>query len=185
VTESAASLVLPHWAWKRPEVRQALRERDVATLLQAAQRYSGASQGRIAVATGLLQGRVSEIIHRARTVTTLELFERIAHGLSMPDDARMLLGLAPCHPAGLDHLSASGRAEILTMYPSQSSAMTDIRRLANTAREIDLLAVRALGLIGLNDSLLRASVQRGTLTVRVLLVRSGLRGRTAQGRRDR
>jgi hypothetical protein len=63
--------------------------------------------------------------------------------------------------------------------------MTDIRRLANTAREIDLLAVRALGLIGLNDSLLRASVQRGTPTVRVLLVRSGLRGRTAQGRRDR
>jgi hypothetical protein len=84
VTESAASLVLPHWAWKRPEVRQALRERDVATLLQAAQRYSGASQGRIAVATGLLQGRVSEIIHRARTVTTLELFERIAHGLACP-----------------------------------------------------------------------------------------------------
>ncbi len=34
--------------------------------------------GRIAMATGLLQGRVSEIIHRTRTVTTLELFERIA-----------------------------------------------------------------------------------------------------------
>jgi len=42
-----------------------------------------------------------------RTVTILELFERIAHGLGIPDDARMLLGLAPCHPAGLDHLSAS------------------------------------------------------------------------------
>lgn len=170
VAESAVSLVLPDWAWKRAEVRQALRERDVATLLRAAQQYSGASQGRIAVATGLLQGRVSEIIRGARTVTTLELFERIANGLGMPDDARMLLGLAPCHPAGLDHLSASGRAEILAVYPSQSSAMADMRGLANNAREIDVLAVRALGLIGLNDSALRASVQRGTPTVRALLL---------------
>lgn len=170
VTESAVSVALPDWAWKRPEVRQALRERDVATLLQVAQQYSGASQGRIAVATGLLQGRVSEIIHRARTVATLELFERIAHGLGMPDDARMLLGLAPCHPAGLDHLSASGRAEILAVYPSQSSAMKDMRGLANQAREIDVLAVRALGIVGLNDSLLRTSVQRSTPTVQVLLL---------------
>lgn len=170
VTESAGCLVLPDWAWKRPEVRQALRERDVATLLQAAQRYCGASQGRIAVATGLLQGRVSEIIHRTRAVTALELFERIAQGLSMPDDARMLLGLAPCHPAGLDHLSVSGRAEIIAVYPSQSSAMTDMRKLASNAREIDVLAVRALGIVGLNDSLLRASVQRGTPTVRALLL---------------
>jgi len=170
VIESVVSLVLPDWAWKRPEVRQALRERDVATLLRAAQQYSGASQGRIAAAIGLLQGRVSEIIHRTRTVTTLELFERIAHGLGMPDDARMLLGLAPRHPAGLDHLSASGRAEILAVYPSQSSAMTDMRGLANSAREIDVLAVRALGIVGLNDSLLRASVQQGSPTVRALLL---------------
>ena len=170
VSESAVSLVLPDWAWKRPDVRQALRERDVATLLQATQQYSGASQGRIAMATGLLQGRVSEIIHRTRTVTTLELFERIAHGLGMPDDARMLFGLAPCHPAGLDHLGASGRTEILAIYPSQSSAMTDMRKLANNAREIDVLAVRALGIVGLNDSLLRASVQQGTPTVRALLL---------------
>ena len=88
VAESAVSLVLPDWAWKRAEVRQALRERDVATLLRAAQQYSGASQGRIAVATGLLQGRVSEIIRGARTVITLELFERIADGLGMPDNVR-------------------------------------------------------------------------------------------------
>src|SRR5205823_11213956 len=118
------------------------------------QRYSGASQGRIAAATGLLQGRVSEIIHRTRTVTTLELFERIAHGLGMPDDARMLLGLAPCHPAGLDHLGASGRAEILAVYPSQSNARAEIERRAGLATKIDVLAVRGLGILGMNDSLL-------------------------------
>lgn len=63
---------------------------------------------------------------------------------------------------------ASGRAEILPVYPSQSSAMTDMRGLTNNAREIDLLAVRALGIMALNDSLLRASVQRGAPTVRAL-----------------
>jgi hypothetical protein len=48
-------------------------------------------------------------------LTTLELFERIADGLAIPDDGRILLGLAPQHPAGLDHLSGSGRAEILAV----------------------------------------------------------------------
>jgi hypothetical protein len=63
--------------------------------------------------------------------------------------------------------------------------MTDMRGLANNAREIDVLAVRALGIVGLNYSLLRASVQRGTPTVRAITVGSRLRGRAAQGRRDR
>jgi hypothetical protein len=48
--------------------------------------------------------------------------------------------------------------------------MTDMRTLASKAREIDVLAVRALGIVGLNDSLLRASVQRSTPMVRALLL---------------
>lgn len=43
-----------------------------------------------------------------------------------------------------------------------------------------MLAVRALGILGLNDSLLRANVQRGTLTVRALLL--GLDCEAAQRR---
>jgi hypothetical protein len=164
------SMALPDWAWTRPDVRQALSQRDVSGLFRAAQQYCGASQGRIAAATGLLQGRVSEIIKGTRTVTSLELFERIADGLAMPDDARMLLGLAPRRPAGLDHLSASGRAEILAVYPSQSTALADIQGLAKTAQTIDVLAVRGLGILGLNDSILRASVQLSTSTVRALLL---------------
>jgi hypothetical protein len=166
----ALSLSLPDWAWRRPEVRRALAERDVAGLFRAAQRYAGASQTRIATSTGLLQGRVSEIIKGTRTVTTLELFERVADGLSLPDDARMLLGLAPKHPAGLDHLGPSGRAEILATYPSQSAALPDLRGLAATARVIDVLAVRGLGILGLNDSLLRATTIRSAPTVAVLLL---------------
>lgn len=170
MTETVPSLALPDWAWKQPKVRRALVDRDVAALFRAAQQYAGASQGRIATATGILQGRVSEIIRGNRSVTTLELFERIADGLGMPDDARMRFGLAPRHPAGLDHLGASGRAEILAVYPSQSTARKDIAGLAAAAREIEVLAVRGLGILGLNDSMLRTHIQKSKPAVRVLLL---------------
>ncbi|MBN9740617.1 hypothetical protein DMP23_05765 [Amycolatopsis sp. A1MSW2902] len=163
-------LALPDWAWRRSDVRDALKARDIGALLQAVQRYTGASQSRIAVAVGLLQGRVSEIVRGSRTVTALQLFERIADGLEMPDDARMLLGLAPVHPAGLDHLGASGRAEILAVFPSQSRARPEIEQRAGEATEVDVLAVRGLGILGMNDSLLRTHVRQRAASVRVLLL---------------
>ncbi|MEV2274513.1 helix-turn-helix transcriptional regulator [Nocardiopsis sp. NPDC049922] len=55
----------------------------------------GASQTRIASATGIAQGRVSEILSGRRTVSSLQLIERVADGLDMPDHSRILLGLAP------------------------------------------------------------------------------------------
>ncbi|WP_236789646.1 helix-turn-helix transcriptional regulator [Amycolatopsis sp. GM8] len=167
---TAVPLPLPTRAWQRSEVRQALQSRDVGALLRAAQQHTGASQNKLAVALGMTQGRVSEIMRGTRTVTALDSFERIADGLAMPDDARMLLGLAPVHPAGLDHLSASGRAEILAVYPSQSAARPEIEQLAGEAELVEVLAVRGLGIIGLNDSLLRRRVQARQVHVRVLLL---------------
>jgi hypothetical protein len=82
----------------------------------------------------------------------------------------MLLGLAPRHPAGLDHLGSSGRAEILATYPTQSTALADIRGLAGAARSIDVLAVRGLGILGLNDSMLRAAIQTSRPSVAALLL---------------
>jgi hypothetical protein len=82
----------------------------------------------------------------------------------------MLLGLAPRHPAGLDHLGSSGRAEILATYPTQSTALPDIRGLAGAARSIDVLAVRGLGILGLNDSMLRATIQASRSAVTALLL---------------
>ncbi|MBB4934321.1 transcriptional regulator with XRE-family HTH domain [Lipingzhangella halophila] len=88
-------IAIPTWAWKRDETRRLLQERDIPGLLQFAQQYGGASQTRLAAATGLAQGRVSEIVHGHKTVTAFEVFERIADGLNMPDSARVLFGLAP------------------------------------------------------------------------------------------
>jgi transcriptional regulator with XRE-family HTH domain len=158
---------VPDWAWRRDDTRRLLRDRDVAGLFQFAQKYGGASQSRIAASTGILQGRVSELMAGSRRVTRLEVFERIADGLNMPDDARMLFGLAP------RHVDPVGFAEVAEVFPSQSAAARQIRRLAGAATAIDVLAVRGLGLLGLNDSLLRSTIAESHtdgLRVRVLLL---------------
>lgn len=59
---TTAPLDVPDWAWRRPEVRVALHDRDMGALLRSVQQYTGASQSRLAVAIGMLQGRVSEIL---------------------------------------------------------------------------------------------------------------------------
>lgn len=151
-------------------MRQACQQRDVASILRVVQRGTGASQTQLSMATGILQGRISEILRGTRTVTAFEVYERIADGLAMPDETRVLLGLAPVHPSGLDHLGPLGRAEMLAAYPSQADATPEIRQAASEAKEIDILAVRGLGIIGMNDSLLRATVARNRPLFRALLV---------------
>jgi hypothetical protein len=50
------AIQLPEWSWRSDEARQLLRERNAAGILHMAQQYAGASQHRIATATGILQG---------------------------------------------------------------------------------------------------------------------------------
>ncbi|MFI0451946.1 helix-turn-helix domain-containing protein [Actinomadura sp. 6N118] len=75
---------LPTRAWALDEVRAALAARDTTAILRAAQQHAGVSQTRLAIATGLGQGRFNEIFNGKRTVTRLDVFERIADGLTMP-----------------------------------------------------------------------------------------------------
>lgn len=161
---------IPDWAWQRPETRQLLSDRDIAALFRFAQQYGGVSQSRIAAATGLAQGRVNEIANGRRAVTNLEVLLRIADGLHMPDDARVTMGLAPARPAGNDLAAMSG--EISRVYPNQAPVAEEIRRRAVDAQQLDVLAVRGLGILGLNDSLLRPALMARTtpLLVRVLLL---------------
>jgi transcriptional regulator with XRE-family HTH domain len=152
----------PEWAWHRPDLRKALQVRDVPALFRFAQKYTGASQSALAVATGLGQGRVNEIINGRRAVVRLDVLERIADGLCMPDDARQLLGLAA---------RQAFAPEIARVYGDQAEAAADIRVAARSAAKLEVLAVRGLGLLGLNDSLLRDAVlSRDAVTVRVLLL---------------
>ncbi|MFD9861734.1 helix-turn-helix domain-containing protein [Streptomyces alboflavus] len=153
---------LPDWAWERAEVRQALRARDMGAVFRHVQQYAGASQARIATAAGMTQGRVNEIINGRREVSRLDVYERIANGLRMPDDARHLLGLAAARErrAGGPAFDLAAFPEVVRVYGAQHSAAEEIQQQAREAVELDVLAVRGLGLIGLNDSLLRASLPR-------------------------
>ncbi|MFE9219855.1 hypothetical protein ACFYN3_26310 [Streptomyces lavendulae] len=58
------------------------------------------------------------------------------------------------------------------MYSAQAAARDEIQQQVRAAKEVDVLAVRGLGLVGLNDSILRAHLVReaGDLRVRVLLL---------------
>jgi transcriptional regulator with XRE-family HTH domain len=165
-----APVCLPDWAWRSEAAREALRARDVTMILRLAQQYGGASQHRLASAVGIQQGRISEILRGSRAVTALDVFERIADGLAMPDHARLALGLAPSRPR--DSAAPFGlENEIIQVFPDQSAAAEDIRSQATSASRLDVLAVRALGLLGMNGSLLRESLARTDrcMTVRVLL----------------
>jgi transcriptional regulator with XRE-family HTH domain len=169
-----AFVELSEWAWQRAEMRQALRSRDIGAVFRCVQRFSGVSQARIAVAVGMTQSRVNEVINGRREVSRLDVFERVADGLGMPDDARHLLGLAASRDSGGGTAAdLAAFPEVVRVYTSQASAADEIQRQAGTAIEIDVLAVRGLGLLALNDSLLRESFTRSgsePLRLRVLLL---------------
>ncbi|MEU9338056.1 helix-turn-helix domain-containing protein [Streptomyces sp. NPDC048290] len=171
-----APIELPGWAWERAEVRQALRARDMGAVFRYVQQYTGASQARIAAAAGMTQARVNEIINARREVSRLDVYERIADGLRMPDDARHLLGLAASRErrSGGAAFDLVAFPEVVRVYAAQSSVAEEIQQQAREARELDVLAVRGLGLIALNDSLLRACLPRAqdgnALRVRIALL---------------
>jgi len=81
--------------WGRPEMVEALAERDMATVLKLFRRWTGASQTDIGIAVGIPQSHVSDIERGTRKVTALDLFERFADGLRIP---RRPLGLADADP---------------------------------------------------------------------------------------
>jgi transcriptional regulator with XRE-family HTH domain len=89
-------ITIPSSLWSQADALTALNGRDIGHLFRLVRQYAGASQTQIAIACGMTQGKVSEYMKRGgRQVLTLEVFERIADGLEMPDQARMALGLAP------------------------------------------------------------------------------------------
>ncbi len=71
-------------------------------------------------------------------------------------------------------VAASGTlvSEIARHYAHQGVVADEIRRRASTATELDVLAVRALGIFALKDSLVRPALmdRETTLQVRVLLL---------------
>ena len=88
-------LCVPEGFWLREDVGDALDHRDIGALFRLLSRHTGANQTRIGTTTGLSQGTVCLIMNDDRVVSALDVLERIADGLALPDEARLRLGLAP------------------------------------------------------------------------------------------
>ncbi|GAA4182275.1 hypothetical protein GCM10022252_07940 [Streptosporangium oxazolinicum] len=112
-----APIKIPAEVWGREDSREILKNRDVAGLFKLAAKYAGASQVDIGAATGMSQGRVSRISRHQSHITELDVYERIATGLGLPDHARMLFGLAP-----LDTASPTGNQD--DHHQEQSEELT-------------------------------------------------------------
>lgn len=120
---------IPDSFWQRAEVVSALRSRQMGQFFELLHQCTKASQTQIGIACGLNQGKVSEIMRGLTQVEKLEVFERIADGLAMPDSARALLGLAPLAtphpviPARRAISSKDTRSAVLTV-PAQAEEDT-------------------------------------------------------------
>ena len=86
---------IPASLWQRDAMTEALRDRDMGLVLRLVRQYAGTSQTQMAIAFGMTQAKVSIIMRDVQHVTALAVFERIADGLNMPGQARVILGLAP------------------------------------------------------------------------------------------
>jgi transcriptional regulator with XRE-family HTH domain len=93
---------IPAEFWQHPDVLEALHRRDIGSLFVLLNDATGVSQTRMAIACGSTQPKISGYMRGVAKVEELDVFERIADGLDMPDHARIALGLAPADaPANL------------------------------------------------------------------------------------
>ncbi|WP_248959066.1 helix-turn-helix domain-containing protein [Sphaerisporangium perillae] len=118
--------------WERPQMRQALAVRDIATVYLLLQRV-GISQRRIAALTGQSQSEISEILN-GRQVMAYDVLVRIADGLGVP---RGYMGLA------YDDASQSVICPLPAGYEDDADEDEQVRRLLAHAAQVTIGAVVA------------------------------------------
>jgi tetratricopeptide (TPR) repeat protein len=96
---ASLAINVPDSLWTHPDMPAALaagaENGAIGPLLKLVARYSGASQSQLAFVLGTTQPKISKYINDVIRVERMDMFQRIADGLGMPDDARMAFGLAP------------------------------------------------------------------------------------------
>jgi tetratricopeptide (TPR) repeat protein len=171
---------IPAAFWERPDVCQALRQRDMGALFRLLCQYTGLSQMRIATVVSLSQGRISEVINGIRNIRDAKVFERIADGLAMPDHARLLLGLSP--------RQITARTPSRSTTPASSGQDADLLRQITAAGRIDGTVVRVLqgetDNIRLLDRRLGAPAVAGKLEAHIGQIEASLRYSLRPGNRQ-
>ncbi|MEU7904090.1 helix-turn-helix transcriptional regulator [Actinoplanes sp. NPDC049118] len=102
-----------------------------------------------------------------RKVPPVETAERLDHLLGA--SGRLTAAAATTRPTTPSDRIAS---EVVRHFAHQGPVGEEIRRRSAVAAQLDVLAIRGLGIIGLNDSLLRPALasRRDALKARVLLL---------------
>lgn len=89
---------VPAAFWRRDDVRLALARREIGRLFGVyLATFPDCTQTRLALLTEHDRSDISNFVRGTRSsrVTDIDVLDRIANGLAMPDQARVLLGLAP------------------------------------------------------------------------------------------
>ncbi|WP_432877822.1 hypothetical protein ACQPYH_29535 [Kribbella sp. CA-245084] len=117
---------VPFSFWRKTDVEVALARRDVAELFRSyLTDFTECTQTQLALLTEHDRSDVSNWVRGSRhgQVSDINVLTRIAEGLQMPDEARILMGLAPA-----DALVSSIRDEReLTKRPSSVAEATRVR----------------------------------------------------------
>ncbi|MER5621720.1 helix-turn-helix transcriptional regulator [Streptosporangium sp. NPDC002544] len=113
--------------WERPQMRQALAARDMATVYRLLQRI-GVSQRHIAALTAQSQSEISEIL-KGRQVMAYDVLGRIADGLGIP---RGYMGLA--YDASCTTLAPAAAAD----QRDDSNEDEQVRRLLAHAAQVTI-----------------------------------------------
>ena len=126
---------IPDEFWQHADVLDALRRRDIGRLFVLLIDATGVSQTRLAIACDTTQPKISGYMRGVAKVEELDVFERIADGLNMPDPARIALGLAPAAdptsrrpPRRLSRHGIPARPCLLPLYPVCSAQMQETAR---------------------------------------------------------
>ncbi|MEV6523434.1 hypothetical protein AB0M43_15905 [Longispora sp. NPDC051575] len=133
--------------WRRNDVRLALARRDIGGVFRHyVEQHPQCTQTQLALLTEHDRSDISNWLRGTRTGKTsdIDVLNRIADGLQMPDDARVLMGLAPADV----HMSELANAWAAPVVDS-SSALIAIcgSRAANTDESLIDASVRALSVL--------------------------------------
>lgn len=164
---------VPSSFWRRSDVQVALARRDVAELFRRyLTDFTECTQTQLALLTEHDRSDVSNWMRGTRhgQVSDINVLTRIAEGLQLPDDARMLMGLAPA-----DTLVSSIRDERELAKRTASSAEPTRTRVDGSDATSTRIAICGSRSAGTDSRVIDAAVRSlaRLVMVRRLLVNHG------------
>lgn len=122
---------VPPAFWRRDDVRRALLNREIGRFFGVyLATFPECTQTQLALLTGHDRSDISNFVRGVRSprVVDIDVLDRIASGLTMPDEARVLLGLAPVS-------ATSSRADSTPPSSGAGPAVTGWFQPINAARK--------------------------------------------------